>query len=228
MADGVYPVVLSKADSDAVWEDQHRQQAEAQATVAAAQEAERERLEELMGLVERPDEGDVDRILVEVFGGDTAYIHDALSHPNYERMKWQFRKLLEHRPTANDTGTGFVTLKAREQMLASIRKLAEACRAAMDSDPMACARLDAEREFRQIEAESRKDRTPPSRLPEDQKRAWFGRLQNQGLTPTAIERVEDRLRNMQNAGLPGTIEAARFGYVQIDGDKIDVSEFEEK
>jgi hypothetical protein len=225
MANGLYPKVLSKADSDAVWEDQQRQLAEAQATVAAAQEAERARLEESMGLADRPDDNDIEHILVETFGGDTAYIHNALSHPDYERMKWQFRKLLEHRPTANDTGTGFITLKAREQMLAAIRKLADACRAAMNSDPMALARLDAEREFRQIERESERDRRPPSMDPQDQIKRWFDELQKQGASPAKIERVADRLRWTQGAGKPGVIEAVRYGAVFIDGEQFDIRDF---
>jgi hypothetical protein len=70
--------------------------------------------------------------------------------------------------------------------------------------------------------------TESSTDPQEQIKRWFGALQEQGASPTKIERIGDKLRWTQNAGKPGVIEAVRFGYVQIDGERIDLREFGEK
>lgn len=219
---------ITQEDRNKIWEEQQAALADTQATVAKALADERAADEESMGLTERPDETTVDGVIDEVFGFGASMGEESVMHPAFQEMKWQFRLLLARRPTADATGTGYVTHKGFAEMRAAMLKLALTCRDVMNNSEMSRARAEAEREFVKIEAESRKDRTPPSRLPEDQKKRWWAALRNQGLTNFGIERIEDWLRNMQNAGKPGVIEEVKFGYVKIDGEKIEVRDFERK
>jgi hypothetical protein len=226
-----YPVVLKKEDADAVWNAQRKADADAMEASQKALAAERARIEEEKGLTERPDDVTVIEVLAEVFGKEAVTGEESVMHPAFQEMRWQLRLLLARRltPEATDaTGTGYITIKARAEMRAALVKLATKCREIMNQSEMSLARAEAEREIVKIEAESRKDRTPPSPDPSEQVKRWYAPLCNQSMTNFAIERLKDELQHRQNAGKPGLIEAVGFGWVKIDSDKVDVRDFKNK